>query len=168
MSDREYEVEKILDYRKRKGKPYYLIKWENYSDTDNTWEPKKNLTKNCLDLLDNFHRQKKNSLPDSDKKPNSKAKGDHSANSARNQTQQVANREHSNLENSQQSQKILIPDQQPPSWALNQPLTVSLAIEASPIASQTTHTFHSPTFPTSSLTHPHGLTPERTSHAADS
>jgi len=55
--DKEYEVEKILDYQEIKGKPHYLVKWQDYTDAENTWEPKRNLMKNCSDLLREFHRQ---------------------------------------------------------------------------------------------------------------
>jgi len=44
MSDEEYEVEKILDKRQRKGGMEYLVKWKNFDDPDdNTWEPSDNL-----------------------------------------------------------------------------------------------------------------------------
>mmetsp|Transcript_22854 Transcript_22854/g.23802 ORF Transcript_22854/g.23802 Transcript_22854/m.23802 type:complete len:240 (-) Transcript_22854:82-801(-) len=34
-----YIVEKILNKRTKKGKAEYFVKWEGYSDNDNTWEP---------------------------------------------------------------------------------------------------------------------------------
>jgi len=46
MSDgEEYEVEKVLDKRTKKGgKVEYLVKWRGYEDPDdNTWEPADNL-----------------------------------------------------------------------------------------------------------------------------
>merc|ERR1711909_268371 len=45
MSDEEYEVEKILEKRVKKGGQIeYLVKWKNYDDPDdNTWEPADNL-----------------------------------------------------------------------------------------------------------------------------
>lgn len=53
--EEEYEVEAILDKRvdKRKGGLFYLIKWKNWSDKHNSWEPFSNLD-NCLDLLEKF------------------------------------------------------------------------------------------------------------------
>ena len=38
-----YNVEKILDLKYVNKKPYYLVKWENYQDEDNTWEPEVNI-----------------------------------------------------------------------------------------------------------------------------
>ena len=44
MSDEEYEVEKVLEKRVKKGNSVeYLVKWKNYDDPDdNTWEPADN------------------------------------------------------------------------------------------------------------------------------
>ena len=42
-TDDEYEVEAILDERKRRGKSQYLIKWLGYPDTENSWEHESNL-----------------------------------------------------------------------------------------------------------------------------
>jgi hypothetical protein len=38
-----YVVEKIRDKRVKGGKVEYLVKWENYPETQNTWEPLTNL-----------------------------------------------------------------------------------------------------------------------------
>jgi hypothetical protein len=39
----EYEVETIISHRKR-GKGYqYLVKWEGYAESENTWEPEASL-----------------------------------------------------------------------------------------------------------------------------
>jgi hypothetical protein len=36
---RQYIVNKILDKKIMKGRAYYLINWEGYTEKDNTWEP---------------------------------------------------------------------------------------------------------------------------------
>ncbi|ERF69955.1 hypothetical protein EPUS_08766 [Endocarpon pusillum Z07020] len=46
--DQEYEVEKVLDKQDIDGKPYYLIKWSGYTDSENTWEPETNLSPETL------------------------------------------------------------------------------------------------------------------------
>ena len=51
----EYEVEKVLDKRFRKGRVEYFVKWKYYNET--TWEPSVNLT-NVQDLIDNFEKKK--------------------------------------------------------------------------------------------------------------
>ena len=33
----EYEVEKILRFRTRRGRTQYLVSWKGYSDTENQW-----------------------------------------------------------------------------------------------------------------------------------
>ena len=55
-AEEEYEVEKVLEKRFRKGRVEYFVKWKNYDET--TWEPLKNLT-NVQDLIEKF--EKKNS-----------------------------------------------------------------------------------------------------------
>ena len=51
-----YVVEKILATRTTtKGQQQYLIKWEGYEHTENSWEPLENL--NCPGLLKEFYRQ---------------------------------------------------------------------------------------------------------------
>ena len=54
--DKEYTVEKIVDRRIVKGKYEYLIKWEDYPDSENTWEPLKNLG-SIKDLVDEYDKQ---------------------------------------------------------------------------------------------------------------
>jgi hypothetical protein len=51
----EYEVEEILDQKYIRGWLHYLIKWEGYPYSENTWEPVKNL--NCLRDLEKFHQR---------------------------------------------------------------------------------------------------------------
>ena len=43
MSEKFYNVEKILGRRKVNGKYEYKIKWEGYPISESTWEPMKNL-----------------------------------------------------------------------------------------------------------------------------
>ena len=54
MSDEEeYEVERIISKRARKGKVEYLVKWKGWEDPDdNTWEPVANL--DCKELIDEY------------------------------------------------------------------------------------------------------------------
>jgi transposase InsO family protein len=55
-SDR-YEVEKILD-RRKKGKSYeYLIKWKNYAKKDATWSNRKDLIKDIPSLIKAFDKK---------------------------------------------------------------------------------------------------------------
>ncbi len=46
-------VEKILDKRIKGSKIEYLVKWEGYSEADNTWEPIKNL-ENVVYLINEY------------------------------------------------------------------------------------------------------------------
>jgi hypothetical protein len=50
----EYEVEKILDGRLWRNQRQYLIKWEGYTDADNSWEPEKNLER-AQEIIKDFH-----------------------------------------------------------------------------------------------------------------
>lgn len=43
---KEYEVEKVIDDRIRKGKQEFLAKWKGYPSEENTWEPYNNLKDN--------------------------------------------------------------------------------------------------------------------------
>ncbi len=51
----EYVVEKILDRKLQNGKRMYLVKWENYPMSQNTWEPVNHLT-NVLDLVEAYEK----------------------------------------------------------------------------------------------------------------
>jgi hypothetical protein len=48
--EEDSEVEKILDERRHNGEKQYLVKWKNYDDEDNQWEPARHL-KNSQRLL---------------------------------------------------------------------------------------------------------------------
>lgn len=56
-SEEVFDVERIVDERVYKGKQQYMIKWEGYPETDNTWEDKENLM--CEDLLKEYIDRKK-------------------------------------------------------------------------------------------------------------
>jgi hypothetical protein len=56
-TEQEYEVERILDHKRISGKPYYLVKWEGYDTSENTWEPIENLT-NCTALIQQYSRNR--------------------------------------------------------------------------------------------------------------
>ena len=51
-----YEVESIMDSRQHNNRLEYLVKWEGYGPEENTWEPRKHLTK-CSEAIDDFHQQ---------------------------------------------------------------------------------------------------------------
>jgi len=54
----EFMVERILDrkFDEAKNIYFYLIKWQGYSDQDNTWEPEENLA-DCPELLADFEKR---------------------------------------------------------------------------------------------------------------
>eukprot|EP01112_Ceratiomyxa_fruticulosa_P023317 TRINITY_DN8856_c0_g2_i2.p1 TRINITY_DN8856_c0_g2~~TRINITY_DN8856_c0_g2_i2.p1 ORF type:complete len:207 (-),score=45.19 TRINITY_DN8856_c0_g2_i2:60-680(-) len=59
--EEEYTVEKILDSKITSEGKKYLVKWEGYSEKDNSWEPRENLS-NCPALLKKFeasHKKKR-------------------------------------------------------------------------------------------------------------
>lgn len=51
-----YEAEAIRDMQKINGQTMYLVKWKNYPENENTWEPPKHLI-NAQRLLKSFHQQ---------------------------------------------------------------------------------------------------------------
>ena len=54
-SEKEYEVEKILDRQERRGKTKYLVKWKEYIVEENTWEELENL-KNAMEKVEEFEK----------------------------------------------------------------------------------------------------------------
>ena len=57
----EFEVDKVIDSRLKRGKLEYLVKWSGYTDDYNTWEPVDNLS-NSLEALDEFHKSNLSAL----------------------------------------------------------------------------------------------------------
>ena len=56
-SEKEYEVEEILDRQKRRGKTRYLVKWKGYTVEENTWEGLENL-KNAMEKVEEFEKER--------------------------------------------------------------------------------------------------------------
>ena len=69
--DQVYIVEKVVSKRKAKGgKTEYLIKWQGYEESDNTWEPEDNVSDDLItefELEQNPKEKKKKSSPSSKK-----------------------------------------------------------------------------------------------------
>lgn len=51
MDDKEYVVEAIRDRRSKNGRIQYLVKWEGWPETANTWEDEGNLSDGCQVLV---------------------------------------------------------------------------------------------------------------------
>jgi len=73
--EEEYEVEKILDARLFRRQRQYLVKWEGYSTTENSWEPIQNL-EHASDIITDFHERHPNFTWTSPKRSSSKISGD--------------------------------------------------------------------------------------------
>ncbi|KAM6474822.1 histone-lysine N-methyltransferase SUV39H1 isoform 2-T3 [Liasis olivaceus] len=56
----DFEVEYLCDYKKIRDEEFYLVKWRGYPDSENTWEPRKNLR--CISILKQFHRDLEQAL----------------------------------------------------------------------------------------------------------
>jgi len=54
-SEKEYEVEEILDRQERRGKTKYLVKWKGYMTKENIWERLENL-KNAREKIEEFEK----------------------------------------------------------------------------------------------------------------
>jgi len=52
----EWEVDRILDSKRRYRKLHYLVQWAGYSYVRTSWEPAENLG-NAQELVDEFHRE---------------------------------------------------------------------------------------------------------------
>ncbi len=56
-SDKEYQVENILEKWMISGKAHYLIKWKGYNISENTWKLIENLN-SCVRTLQHFERER--------------------------------------------------------------------------------------------------------------
>jgi len=54
--EEEYEVEKILNKKKFRGKDQYLVWWKGYMAKEDTWKPRENL-ENIEDLVREFEEE---------------------------------------------------------------------------------------------------------------
>jgi len=54
--EEEFEVEKILNKRKIRGKDKFLVRWKGYTVEADTWEDRGNL-KNAGKLVEEFERE---------------------------------------------------------------------------------------------------------------
>ncbi|CAA2974208.1 chromo domain LHP1-like [Olea europaea subsp. europaea] len=58
LADGYYLIEAVRSKRIRKGQVQYLIKWQGWSEAENTWEPLDNLLR-CSDVIDAFEESLK-------------------------------------------------------------------------------------------------------------
>jgi len=54
--EEEYEVEKILNKKKFRGKDWYLVQWKGYTAEEDMWEPRENLG-NVENLVKEFKKE---------------------------------------------------------------------------------------------------------------
>lgn len=69
-TDDIYEVERILDDRKKDGKVLFKVRWEGYGSEEDSWEPNENLL-TCQELVNRYWVEKR----ESNKKRGRKAVG---------------------------------------------------------------------------------------------
>jgi hypothetical protein len=73
--EEEYIVERIIRKRVSKcGKVEYFLKWKDYSDDQNTWEPRENL--GCKEMINDFEKDLTKKLLNKSVKDNKKLKSD--------------------------------------------------------------------------------------------
>eukprot|EP00730_Choanoeca_flexa_P016226 TRINITY_DN7627_c0_g1_i1.p1 TRINITY_DN7627_c0_g1~~TRINITY_DN7627_c0_g1_i1.p1 ORF type:complete len:566 (+),score=131.57 TRINITY_DN7627_c0_g1_i1:140-1837(+) len=61
-SDEEYTIEKLLDRKKIGRKLVYLVKWMDWGDEYNTWEPRAMLMECCSQLVADFDKRFKQQI----------------------------------------------------------------------------------------------------------
>lgn len=50
--NQEYEVESLLSHEVRNGKEFFLVKWKGFDESENSWEPRRNL--HCKRILNTY------------------------------------------------------------------------------------------------------------------
>lgn len=60
MTEEEYEVEAIRDYRIHRGKEQFFVKWKGYQEEDNSWENLSNLF--CDFLIKKYQKENKDKI----------------------------------------------------------------------------------------------------------
>ena len=53
-ADEEYTVSRIVDHKVDKGVIYFLVEWEGYDSSNNTWEPRDNLRKTAQESITDY------------------------------------------------------------------------------------------------------------------
>ena len=53
--EEQYEVETIIQHRRKGNRYEYLIKWKGYGSNENTWEPEVNLS-NSEEILKEYRK----------------------------------------------------------------------------------------------------------------
>lgn len=56
-SENVYEVERLINHKKKKNGMHYLVRWKNYTSKDDTWEHESDLM--CPEILESY-KQKMN------------------------------------------------------------------------------------------------------------
>ncbi|AFM97905.1 chromatin organization modifier domain-containing protein [Encephalitozoon hellem ATCC 50504] len=66
-----YIVDKIVGHRRRRGVEQYLVKWEGYPDSENTWEDEENIF--CKELIREYEESQEKSKKGNDRVNKKKA-----------------------------------------------------------------------------------------------
>ena len=47
-NENEYDVDELVEHKREDGEDWYLVKWRGYSDTQSSWEPSTNVTRDLI------------------------------------------------------------------------------------------------------------------------
>lgn len=67
-TDDIYEVERIIDAKRKDGKVLFKVRWEGYGSEEDSWEPSDNLL-TCQELVDRFWLERKEGYKKRGRKP---------------------------------------------------------------------------------------------------